>query len=739
MKKKFLQTITFLLVCISFSSIQAQESKDPKSVKVNNYSYLDAFAPNFYTKNSTEFRSASGNPGPKYWQNSASYKLSASLIEESKTIDGFVEMNYTNNSPDALEFVWMYLEQNLFSKDSRGNAVIPVSGSRNGAKGEKFDGGHKVSNVMVDGKAVKYEIIDTRMKIFLNTALKPYGGKAKISMKFSFISPEYGSDRMGYLPTKNGTIFTIAQWYPRVAVYDDIRGWNTQPYLGAGEFYCEYGDFEISITVPSNHFVVCSGEITNAAQVMTSTELANWEKAKTSDATIMVRSSDELGKVTANGTKTWKFKMTNTRDVAWASSSAFIIDAAKINLPSGKKAMAISAYPIESEGQKAWSRSTEYTKASIEGYSKRWLEYPYPAAINVAGNEGGMEYPGIVFCKYSSKGSSLWGVTDHEFGHIWFPMIVGSNERQHAWMDEGFNTFINGISTEDFNAGEYKEKKFNMHRMAEYLTNPTLEPVYTIPDGMKERNLGTLAYMKPGAALDLLRNEVLGKERFDVAFKTYITRWAYKHPTPEDFFRTIENVSGEDLGWFWRGWFTNNWRLDQGIVGVKYNKNDPKNGAIISIENLEKMVMPVTLKIETASGKKDIVKLPVEIWQRNNNWSFNFESTEEIVKITLDPEEILPDFNEENNTWKSEGYVVKPGKYAPFVGDYSSKQIPVKINVFEDEEVLFISANGDDVSLEDNSNGKFVALAEGLEIQFSDDKKSFKLTINGQSFDFIRE
>ncbi|HBK82324.1 MAG TPA: peptidase M1, partial [Flavobacterium sp.] len=362
MKKKFLQTITFLLVCISFSSIQAQESKDPKSVKVNNYSYLDAFAPNFYTKNSTEFRSASGNPGPKYWQNSASYKLSASLIEESKTIDGFVEMNYTNNSPDALEFVWMYLEQNLFSKDSRGNAVIPVSGSRNGAKGEKFDGGHKVSNVMVDGKAVKYEIIDTRMKIFLNTALKPYGGKAKISMKFSFISPEYGSDRMGYLPTKNGTIFTIAQWYPRVAVYDDIRGWNTQPYLGAGEFYCEYGDFEISITVPSNHFVVCSGEITNAAQVMTSTELANWEKAKTSDATIMVRSSDELGKVTANGTKTWKFKMTNTRDVAWASSSAFIIDAAKINLPSGKKAMAISAYPIESEGQKAWSRSTEYTK-----------------------------------------------------------------------------------------------------------------------------------------------------------------------------------------------------------------------------------------------------------------------------------------------------------------------------------------------------------------------------------------
>ena len=176
--------------------------------------------------------------------------------------------------------------------------------------------------------------------------------------------------------------------------------------------------------------------------------------------------------------------------------------------------MAISAYPIESEGQKAWSRSTEYTKASIEGYSKRWFEYPYPAAINVAGNEGGMEYPGIVFCKYSSKGSSLWGVTDHEFGHTWFPMIVGSNERQFAWMDEGFNTFINGVSAEDFNAGEYKDRKFNMHRMAEMLTSPTLEPVYSAPDGIKERNLGILAYMKPGTALDLLRNEVLGKDTF---------------------------------------------------------------------------------------------------------------------------------------------------------------------------------------------------------------------------------
>lgn len=367
MKNFLSKAITGLALCIGFSGL-AQETKEAKE---NKYSYVEAFAPNFYTKNGNEFRSASGKPGPKYWQNRADYKLTAQLIEATNTINGSVEVTYTNNSLDDLEFVWMYLEQNLFAKDSRGNAVVPVSGSRNGAKGEEFDGGHKVSKVSVDGKAVAYEITDTRMKLFLDKPLKANGGKIKISMDFSFISPEYGSDRMGYLPTKNGTIYTMAQWYPKMAVYDDVRGWNTQPYLGAGEFYCEYGDFDIAITAPANHFVVCSGEITNAAQVMSSTEQANWAKAKESEKTVMIRSSEDLTKLSANGTKTWKFKMTNSRDVAWASSAAFIIDAARINLPSGKKAMAISAYPIESEGQKAWSRSTEYTKASIEGYSKR--------------------------------------------------------------------------------------------------------------------------------------------------------------------------------------------------------------------------------------------------------------------------------------------------------------------------------------------------------------------------------
>lgn len=307
-------------------------------------------------------------------------------------------------------------------------------------------------------------------------------------------------------------------------------------------------------------------------------------------------------------------------------------------------------------------------------------------------------------------------------------------------MDEGFNTFINGVSGEDFNAGEYNEKKFNMHRMSNTLTGDNLEPVYTAPDGMKERNMGVLAYMKPGTALDLLRNEVLGKERFDAAFKEYVKRWAYKHPTPDDFFRTMENVSGEDLGWFWRGWILNNWKIDQAIKSLKYVKNDPKNGALITIENLEKMAMPVVIEIEFKNGEKTNVNLPVEIWQRNTSWTFMHDSTEEIMKVTLDPKFVLPDSDSDNNVWKSENMpVAAPGKYVSFVGDYSSKEIPVKVSLFEENGVLMISGNGDSAPLEDKGNNTFVLEADGLEIKFNEDKKGLTLKVGPQSFSFTRD
>ncbi len=613
------------------------------------YDYVEAFKPFFYPQMGSETRSASGQPGHAYWQNSADYHLNVSLNENKKEITGAAEITYTNNSPDALSFLWLQLDQNLFAKDSRGNAVVPLNGSRNGAHGEELEGGYKIKAVKLDGKAVKYTITDTRMQIDLPRELKSKGGVAKITIEYSFISPEYGSDRMGVQETKNGKIFTMAQWYPRMCVYDDVMGWNTLPYLGASEFYLEYGNITANITVPANHYVVASGELLNEKEVYSKEEINRWNQARNSDKTVMIRSESEIGKNNSSGTKTWKFKITQTRDFAWASSAGFILDAARINLPSGKKSLAISAYPVESAGDKAWGRSTEYTKAAIEHYSQKWYEYTYPAATNVAGNEGGMEYPGIVFCHMTSKGEDLWGVTDHEFGHNWFPMIVGSNERLFAWMDEGFNTFINEISTEAFNKGEYY-KKGNLARSGSYLMSDSLEPIMVGPDNMRERNIGALAYYKPGAGLAVLREAVLGPEKFDKAFRTYISRWAFKHPTPWDFFHTMENVSGEELNWFWRGWFFNKWKIDQGVKNVSYVSGDFKKGAQITIENLGQMPMPTTVQVKFKDGTAKTVKIPVEVWKRNTEWTFVIDSNKEINEVKLDPDSVVPDVNLKNNS-----------------------------------------------------------------------------------------
>ena len=748
MKNNFFKMLPAMVLFFGISYAQVEQAKP-----VNNYNYNEAFGNNFYTKNATDTRSASGKPGAKYWQNRADYSLSATLNDQTNEIIGSEILTYTNNSPDNLEFLWMHLDQNLFKKDSRGNAIIPIKGSRNGAKGQDFDGGFKIKSVKIvatsAGKTTEsvanFTITDTRMQVSLPQELKANGSSIKLKIEYSYISPIYGSDRTGILDTKNGKIFTIAQWYPRMCVYDDVLGWNTNPYLGAGEFYLEYGDFDISITAPSNHIVVCSGELQNTAEVYTLEQQKRWATAKSSDKTVMIRSAEEVtnaaSRPSGKSTLTWKFKLKNARDASWASSSAFIIDAAKINLPSGKKSLAISAYPVESNGGNAWERSTEYTKASIENYSKRWFEYPYPAATNVAGNEGGMEYPGIVFCGYESKAADLWGVTDHEFGHIWFPMIVGSNERLFAWMDEGFNTFINGLSSEDFNNGEYKQPIANMHQASETLTNPEMEPIMAAPDNLKEANLGILAYYKPGSGLDMLRNHVLGAERFDNALRTYVARWAYKHPTPDDFFRTIENVAGEDLSWFWRSWFVNNWKLDQGIVSVKYVKNNAKNGAQVTIENLEKMPMPVVVEVKTKSGAVSRKTLPVEIWKRNVSWTFKLDSTEELESITLDPDNVIPDSNDANNVWTdAKNGVLQSANMNAYLGDFSSKQIPIKINFTEEDGELIINATGQpSIGLTDKDNGKFTLDQAGLVLQFNGPKDAFTLEVGGQKFDFTKD
>ena len=744
-------SILFCGLFLLSSTLVAQEKE------ASNYNYNDAFGHDFYTKNGTATRSASGKPGHAYWQNSADYKIDIKLNEDTKHFTGSEVITYTNNSPDDLEFLWVQVDQNLFKKDSRGNTVIPLSGSRNGAKGQDFDGGYEIGEVSVfydnDRKRrkdarrqvnVEYDISDTRMKIYLPKPLAANGGKIYLNIDFSFTSPDYGSDRMGVLETKNGRIFNLAQWYPRMCVYDDVSGWNTLPYLGAGEFYLEYGTFDVHINVPSNHLVVCSGALLNPEDVYTKTQQERLKQAASSDETVLIRSAEEINDPNSRPQEkdrlTWKFRIENSRDVAWSTSKAFIMDAARINLPSGKTSMAMSVYPVESNTMDSWARSTEYTKASVEHYSEKWFEYPYPAAINVAGNQGGMEYPGIVFCSWKSKNERLWGVTDHEFGHIWFPMIVGSNERLHAWMDEGFNTFINSLSTDAFNNGEYKEPKTNMHRMSGVFVNDRLEPIYTSPDNLKELNLGVLAYYKPSMGLVLLREQILGPERFDEALTAYINRWAYKHPTPDDFFRTIENVAGEDLKWFWRGWFINSWKLDQAITEVKYVNNDPTQGAIITIENLEKMPMPVVIELKTKSGKVTRKTLPVEIWKRNVTWTFRVDTNEALSKVVIDPDFALPDVDSSNNKWKASDGTGSVEVLTDYLGVYSSPTFPMKITVSENSGTLVLEADGQPaLPLESEGGGEFSMEEAGLSIQFNSEKTGFKLDIGGQVFDLTKE
>jgi hypothetical protein len=629
------------------------------------YDYHAAFGPPFYTKNGNEYRAADGQPGPKYWQNRADYQLAATLDSAKNEITGSEVLTYTNNSPEKLGFLWMNLEQNLFKLSSRGTAIVPPAGSRNWGRGQDFDAGFKIKSIKLIGLKgastdLKFLVSDTRMQVFLPKEMAASGSQVKLAIEYSFISPNYGSDRMGIQDTRNGKIFQVAQWYPRMCVYDDIWGWNTIPYTGPGEFYLEYGDFDLKITAPAKDIVVASGQLLNPQEVYTPKELQRWTEASNSEKTVIIRSAAEVtdpaSRPAGKSMLTWHFVIKNARDASWGASAAFIVDAAKMDLPSGKKAMAISAYPVESDGNEAYGRSTEYVKKSIEYNSAKWFEFPWPNATVVAGITGGMEYPGIVFCGYKAKGRSLWGVNDHEFGHTWFPMIVGSNERLYGWMDEGFNTFINTLSTASFNNGEYKSTRpGDMHRAAQIFTNPILEPILSQPANLKERNTGLLLYSKPSAGLVLLREQILGPERFDFAFRTYIERWAYKHPTPDDFFRTMENAAGENLQWFWRGWFLNNWQLDVAVRDVKpVDSSDPKKGVFITIDNMQKMAMPVTLEVKTVSGKTARVTLPVEIWERNNTWTFKYPSTEDIESVTYDPDNVMPDINSDNNVWKKQ-------------------------------------------------------------------------------------
>jgi hypothetical protein len=640
------------LLFLTATSVFAQQPTD--SIK---YDHQDLFGPITWPVTSGETRSASGKPGAHYWQNRADYQIRATLNEgqQDTTIKGEVTISYTNNSPDELDHLWMQLDQNLFRPDSRGAATTPMQGDRFDVKGFSR-GGYHIESVSVTYKNQTYQvtpvITDARMQVRLRNPMGAKGEKITLRINYSFSIPFYGADRMGRKKFKDGYVYEIAQWYPRMCVYDDVEGWNTLPYMGLGEFYCDYGDFDYYITAPANMLVVGSGDLLNGTEVLTSTQQARLAEARSSDKTVTITKPGETGKSAARtGNLTWHFKMLNSRDVAWAASKAFIWDAARVNLPSGRKAIAMSAYPVESAGNDSWGRSTEYLKHSMEIYSKKYFEYPWTSAVSVSGVALGMEYPGIIFCLDNLKNGQLWGDVTHEIGHNWFPMIVGSNERKYMWMDEGFNTFINQYATEKFNNGEYNDSTARPARNLMRMLNRLGDPLMIAPEAMGLNDYGQY-YVKTSLGLDMLRNVVLGHDRFDYAFDQYIKHWAFKHPLPYDFFRTMNDAAGEDLNWFFKEWFFTTWKLDQAISAVKYVDDKPENGALITLTNKEKMAMPVVLKITQQNGKIETLHLPVNIWQRGGGvWTFKYPSTSKVTSVELDPDKQLPDVDLRNNVW----------------------------------------------------------------------------------------
>src|SRR2546429_2885121 len=445
-------------------------------------------------------------------------------------------------------------------------------------------------------------------RVDLDRPLAP-GGRAELELGYRFEVPEHGSDRMGREQFPGGWLYEVAQWYPRVAVYDDVRGWNTEQYLGQGEFYLEYGDFDVSITVPRSFVVAATGTLTNPIEVLTAAQRARLAPAARSDSTVAIIPKSEVGqpfsRPAGSHTLTWHFTARNVRDVAWAAAANFIWDA------SGYDGILIqSFYPPEANAD--WARSTEYARHSIKHYSEKWLRYPYPTAINVAGPVGGMEYPMIVFCGHRAGDRGLFGVTTHELGHEWFPMVVGSNERLYAWMDEGFNSFINIYSALAFYHDATTQGRGVPAQWAHSAARGQDEPPILPADRVAPRLLGQIEYNKPATGLYLLRQHILGDTaRFDAAFRAYIGRWAYKHPTPADFFRSMEDGLGEDLSWFWRGWFYRTDVVDQAVDSVRARPDPTRAIADVFLSSLGGLPMPVDLRIAYANGAADDVRLPL--------------------------------------------------------------------------------------------------------------------------------
>lgn len=594
---------------------------------------------------SNEYRTASGRPGSKYWQQRVNYRIAATLDPAGNEIRGRETIHYVNHSPDALPYLWFFVEQNLCAPNSITNQLnqppLVFLGTAFDFSCQGFNGGGHLESLRIAGVDARRTVYGTTMRVDLASPLVS-GGSLDIEAVWHFNVPPQGGGRMGH----DGPLYEIAQWYPRLAVYDDVHGWNHEPYIGAGEFYLEYGDFDVSLTVPASYIVAATGELANPEQVLTSTQRTRLAAARRSETPVAIITAGEAGSVartrpSAGGTLTWHFTATNVRDVAFAAGPNFRWDA------SGYDGILIE--DLYRPAATRWQEVNRIGREAIKYFSEQWYRYPYSHATTVEGPIEGMEYPMLTFTPNSPQREDLQWVIAHEFGHEWFPMVVGSNERLYPWMDEGFNTFIDlGNAASYFKGTPYGDsiEVHPLHLYADHAKPGEEQPLITNPTQV--RDLFWVGYQKPALMMQMLRYEVLGKDRFDAAFREYIKAWAFKHPTPADFFRMMRDESGMDLDWFWRAWIFTTSRLDQAVDSVAPR---PDGGWNVQLSSRGTMIMPAEVTVTFDDGTSDTRKLPVEMWNLGPSFTYSFPGNKRIVRAVIDPRQALPDVDRSNNGW----------------------------------------------------------------------------------------
>jgi hypothetical protein len=597
-------------------------------------------------------RTATGEPGPSYWQQRADYAIDVTVEPRQRRLTGRETITYTNGSPDTLRVVYFHLYQNLFTDSAIRGRKVPITG------------GVELSSLSVDGQTREVDPEDNRhtiqqgtvMAVRLPAPLAPSGGKARFEIAWSFTIPEgEGVPRMGMVDSTTGQ---MAQWYPQVAVYDDLTGWDTRQYLSNGEFYLEYGTFDLAVTVPTGTVVVATGELQNPEEVLPPAILERVSRAGRGEEIVHVVTEADFGpgKATvgeAGETLTWRFHAEDVRDAAFAFSDHYLVDMTTgvVDSASGGRTVVHAFYRPSA---KTWVESAKMTKDAIETFSRNVYPYPYPHITSSEGLVGGMEYPMIVFVRNFDTEETTQGVIAHELGHEWFPMMVGSDETSYAWMDEGVNTFITIFAAEHY-FPQSTERAQVRGAYEQYTAGSPVQglSLMTAPDAIAAAggSVGILGYRHPASALLALRS-VLGDETYDRALTEYTRRWLYKHPTPWDFFGTFESVAGRDLDWFWVPWFYGPGVSDLGIADVEVHSMAGRNHVVAAVRNDGTVISPVVLRITTADGATTTVDAPATRWFGGQE-EISVEGTVdgEVTKVELDPEGLYADVDASDDVW----------------------------------------------------------------------------------------